>query len=410
MESYQSHKQSGFDVQYFLVMTANSPRKSVGPYDIIQKIGEGSQSEVFLGRHRLFHGPLAIKIVYKDENPSELKYMEQEIDIMQKCVHPHILEFFDIVEEEKEIAIIMGYATNGTLATEILKKGILEEKNAHKFFMQLLSAVEYLHFEKQIIHRDIKAENVLIDGNGDCRLGDFGYSKPTDGLLSNTACGTPAYMSPEVITKHPYTYPSDIWSLGILLYLMVTGKFPFMESSITKMLSAIVEKEPYIPMEIDPSLGELILRMLHKDPDQRATIKEIKANEWVLRHMHENAVNVWTEATEAEAERLTEREIQSIPISDNKDIFRKIVKSSVRMGLRNSILNRGRRFSGTRMLPRALPTIETMKAIGQKAIVRPLVAKNKLKAKTTLPSVVQQPMFCRAISDLRIADKRRPSH
>jgi serine/threonine protein kinase len=183
----------------------------------------------------------------------------------------------------------MELVDGGSLLTYIGNVQSLKEPTARRLFYQLLCVLDYLHRDCHIAHRDIKAENVLLDRHLNIRVVDFGLaraftaSKP----FLRTTCGSPAYIAPEVIQEKPYTAAADIWSSGVLLYGMVTGRLPFYDQNMSVMLANILELDPAIPGTLSPFLRQLLARCLAKEPRQRITLHEIHAHPWMAEY--ENA-------------------------------------------------------------------------------------------------------------------------
>ncbi|OHT16669.1 CAMK family protein kinase [Tritrichomonas foetus] len=231
-----------------------------------------------------------------------------------KLSHPNIVQLFDVIEVEgsasldptcdmkpsplidsnstqKKLWLIMEYLPNGSLAGFMVNGNPLNDIQLYRFFKQISDAIFYLHNIAKVVHRDIKAENILIDENNVAKLADFGLSKgiPTKEALLHTQCGTLNYISPEIITEKGYNEKTDIWSLGILLYLMSTGRFPFEDTNTQNLYKKIISHDVEFPEEpiLNSSLKDLILKMLEKDPEKRYSIIDVISHPWV-----ENAAKV----------------------------------------------------------------------------------------------------------------------
>ena len=265
-------------------MDDNEYNIPVGNYTITKQIGVGAFSSVWIGENNLSGVPVAVKIVPKStiETPESVTRFQREISLEQKIYHPLISQFYEMIEDQKYYYIFMEYADNGDLATLLEDRGQLNENMCRFFFAQLVLAIEYLHNECRIVHRDLKPQNVLLDRYNNIRLTDFGLSNTfsDNNPVLNTGCGSPAFVAPEIAMGKSYTKAADIWSLGVMLYEMATGKLPFEGDDVHTIMTAIVHQEPLYPMTMSRELINLLKRMLCKSPEQRITIKEIRENEW----------------------------------------------------------------------------------------------------------------------------------
>ncbi|OHS93271.1 CAMK family protein kinase [Tritrichomonas foetus] len=216
----------------------------------------------------------------KDEQYEQFR---KEVSIMKTLDHPNIITLYNILEDDKFLFLAMEYVSCGSLLAYINSHGPLSEKEAARIIRQLFSAVEYLHNEAGVIHRDIKAENILLDHNMNIRLIDFGLSRriPHHIKLFKTACGSTAYASPELVSGQPYSVQSDIWSIGVVLYAMMTGTLPFFDSNMKKISDLILHAEPKYPRHFSAPLVDLLKRLLHKNPMERITLEEVKNHEFV---------------------------------------------------------------------------------------------------------------------------------
>lgn len=266
---------------------------SIGNYNISKKIGVGSFSSVWLGVNTVCNVEVAIKIIPKTivSKPSNIIRFEREVSFLKQLDHPLIAQLFEILEDANNHYFVMELAQNGDLLSFVNATGTLLEQLAKQYFVQLVSVLEYMHNDKMIAHRDLKAENILLDKYNNIRLIDFGFSRQftEDDPNLQTTCGSPAYIPPEMIKRQPYTIAADVWSLGVLLYAIVVGRLPFEdpENSVTRILTKIAYEEPYIPRNLSPELQQLLPRMLCKNPDRRITIEEIKAHPWYPRDAEE---------------------------------------------------------------------------------------------------------------------------
>eukprot|EP00027_Filamoeba_sp_ATCC50430_P011920 CAMPEP_0168565058 /NCGR_PEP_ID=MMETSP0413-20121227/13601_1 /TAXON_ID=136452 /ORGANISM="Filamoeba nolandi, Strain NC-AS-23-1" /LENGTH=717 /DNA_ID=CAMNT_0008596821 /DNA_START=116 /DNA_END=2266 /DNA_ORIENTATION=+ len=251
--------------------------KSIGDYYITKTVGQGSYGKVKLAYHRDSKEYVAIKILQKAKMlPPELERARRETEILSKLNHPNIVRLLKVVETDTSMNIIMEYAGR-TLLSYVLERGGLGEFESRKFFLQLLSAVEYCH-NRNIVHRDIKHQNILLDDQLNCKVIDFGLSNfMEEGKMRSTFCGTPAYASPEMIVGKKYVGPEvDIWSMGVVLYSMITGVFPF------ENVGDIIKGHLKEPSGVSRECLDLIKRMLTVDITQRACLQDILKHPWVL--------------------------------------------------------------------------------------------------------------------------------
>jgi serine/threonine protein kinase len=256
---------------------------TVGQFTLLSEIGRGSFATVWLAEHRIVKNKVAIKVVSKGSLRTEdlqTRFI-RELNLIKEMDHPFIAKLFEVLESEAHTFIVQELAERGSLLNLVNKNGRLPEVQARHYFSQLICSLEYLHSERMVAHRDLKAENVLLDRNLNLRLIDFGLSNTfkMDSEFS-TACGSPAYVSPEMIRGKPYTKAADIWSAGILLYAMVVGELPFEDEAVQRVLQKIVFTEPLYPSSLSPQLIDLLRKILVKVPSQRLTLDRIKAHPW----------------------------------------------------------------------------------------------------------------------------------
>ena len=274
---------------------------NLGDYKIICLIGSGVDGCVFMGMHRMIDFPVAIKIINRFSKNGQISNNEDkpvnlidntdrimnEIEIMKKLNHPNIISLIDVVENQNSIALVQELALHGTV---LFSQKLSSESAIFKFFSQICDALNYLHNEIGIVHRDIKAENILVDEFGNIKLTDFGLSKSVQkNSMLKTRCGSPLYSSPELIKGQEYDEKTDVWSLGILLFYFSTGKFPFHSNNILQLLSDITTEDVVFPepCELSLELKNLILKMLEKDPSKRPNIREIMEDPWYLKMKNE---------------------------------------------------------------------------------------------------------------------------
>lgn len=254
-------------------------------YTIVNHIGSGSFAEVYFAIHDKTSHRVAIKRISRtqdNEDGLQDQRIQFEISLLQKMHHPFIADLYDVVTTEDYVYLVMEYIQCGTLLKQLNEKSALPEKEATFCFAQIMLAMKYLHEELQIVHRDIKAENVLFDQHMNIRIIDFGLSRNSKpGSMMQTLCGSPAYAPPEMIIGQNYTNSADIWSCGVVLYSMVFRKLPFYHDNTTIMAKQIVYNEPDIPRFASPSLVDLLKKLLSKTPSLRPSADEILKHPWL---------------------------------------------------------------------------------------------------------------------------------
>ncbi|XP_049272129.1 serine/threonine-protein kinase SIK2 isoform X3 [Rhipicephalus sanguineus] len=255
----------------------------VGFYDIERTIGKGNFAVVKLARHRITKTEVAIKIIDKTQlDAASLEKVFREVRIMKMLSHPHIVKLYQVMETKNMLYLVSEYASQGEVFEFISRHGRMPEPMARRKFWQVLLAVEYCH-SQHIVHRDLKAENLLLDSHMNVKLADFGFSNfysPT-GYLT-TWCGSPPYAAPEVFEGKRYVGPEvDVWSLGVVLYVLVCGALPFDGSSLQVLRSRVLSGRFRIPFFMSTECEHLIRKMLVLDPSRRMTVEQVKRHRWL---------------------------------------------------------------------------------------------------------------------------------
>uniref|UniRef100_A0A3Q3BSE8 non-specific serine/threonine protein kinase n=1 Tax=Kryptolebias marmoratus TaxID=37003 RepID=A0A3Q3BSE8_KRYMA len=256
----------------------------VGFYEIIRTLGKGNFAVVKLARHKVTKTQVAIKIIDKTRlNPSNLEKIYREVQIMKLLNHPHIIKLYQVMETKDMLYIVTEYAKNGEMFDHLTSNGRMSEDEARKKFWQILTAVDYCH-RHHIVHRDLKTENLLLDANMNIKLADFGFGNFYNaGEPLSTWCGSPPYAAPEVFEGKEYEGPQlDIWSLGVVLYVLVCGSLPFDGPSLPALRQRVTEGRFRIPFFMSQDCENLIRKMLVVDPTRRITVTQIKQHRWML--------------------------------------------------------------------------------------------------------------------------------
>ncbi|TQW10936.1 carbon catabolite derepressing protein kinase [Cordyceps javanica] len=256
----------------------------IGAYKVIRTLGEGSFGKVRLATHIGTGQQVALKIIARKKLISRdmVGRVEREIEYLQLLRHPHIIKLYTVIKTQTEIIMVLEYA-GGELFDYIVQNGRMKEAEARRFFQQMLCAVEYCHRHK-IVHRDLKPENLLLDENLNVKIADFGLSNiMTDGNFLKTSCGSPNYAAPEVIGGKLYAGPEvDVWSCGVILYVLLVGRLPFDDEHIPSLFAKIARGTYSMPQWMPSGAANLIKRMLVVNPVQRATIEDIRQDPWFM--------------------------------------------------------------------------------------------------------------------------------
>ncbi|KAF6730302.1 Serine/threonine-protein kinase SIK2 [Oryzias melastigma] len=256
----------------------------VGFYEIIRTLGKGNFAVVKLAKHKVTKTQVAIKIIDKTRlSPSNLEKIYREVQIMKLLNHPHIIKLYQVMETKDMLYIVTEYAKNGEMFDYLTSNGRMSEDEARKKFWQILTAVDYCH-RHHIVHRDLKTENLLLDSNMNIKLADFGFGNFYNaGEPLSTWCGSPPYAAPEVFEGKEYEGPQlDIWSLGVVLYVLVCGSLPFDGPSLPALRQRVTEGRFRIPFFMSRDCENLIRKMLVVDPARRISVAQIKQHRWML--------------------------------------------------------------------------------------------------------------------------------
>ncbi|CAN8253171.1 unnamed protein product [Cochlearia groenlandica] len=269
----------------------NKPSVLTDKYEVGRLLGQGTFAKVYFGRSVDTNQSVAIKMIDK-EKVMKVGLMEQikrEISVMRIAKHANVVELYEVMATKTRIYFVVEYCKGGELFNKVAK-GKLRDDVAWKYFYQLINAVDFCH-SRQVYHRDIKPENLLLDENENLKVSDFGLSaladcKRQDGLL-HTTCGTPAYVAPEVINRKGYDgIKADIWSCGVVLFVLLAGYLPFHDSNLIEMYRKIGKAEFKTPTGFAPEVCRLLRKMLDPNPETRITIAKIRESSWYRKGLH----------------------------------------------------------------------------------------------------------------------------
>ena len=256
-------------------------------YLVGRTIGEGTYGNVKYAQHSETGTAYALKVMNKDYlvQRGMVEQVKTEIAILKQIKHPFIVNMHEIMSSRDKIFLVMELVTGGDLFDKIAVQGPLKEDEGRHLFGQILTAVAHCH-GSGVCHRDIKPENVLMTSDGVAKLSDFGLgAMQEDGQdlgAMTTVCGTPNYAAPEVINKVPYDgCAADIWSLGVVLYVILAGCLPFDEENMVQLFEKVTAGEYTMPMWLSDEAQAILQRMLQVDPSKRPTAKELMEHAWM---------------------------------------------------------------------------------------------------------------------------------
>lgn len=267
-----------------------SEKNSLDDYVIGKQIGQGAYAVVRVGLHRPSNKKVAMKIYKKPKllDPNRRKSVKREIKLMEKMRNQHIIRLYEVIDTSKYVILIMEYVGGGSLHGYLKAQSNrrLEEKEAKRIFKQIVEGIRYCH-NRCITHRDIKLENLLLDDHYNIKIIDFGFSTciPNEKKIK-IFCGTPSYMAPEIVNKTEYCGPpADIWALGVLLFTILSGCFPYRGATDKELYSKITRADYKLPAEVHNSLSgaaiDLISSLFNTNADARPTAKQILNHPWL---------------------------------------------------------------------------------------------------------------------------------
>ncbi|PVD25992.1 hypothetical protein C0Q70_13659 [Pomacea canaliculata] len=260
-----------------------SDEPHIGKYRLIKTIGKGNFAKVKLAKHVPTGKEVAIKIIDKTQlNPSSLQKLFREVRIMKLLDHPNIVKIFEVIETEKTLYLVMEYASGGEVFDYLVAHGRMKEKEARAKFRQIVSAVQYCH-QKHIVHRDLKAENLLLDGDMNIKIADYGFSNEfVPGNKLDTFCGSPPYAAPELFQGKKYDGPEvDVWSLGVILYTLVSGSLPFDGQNLKELRERVLRGKYRIPFYMSTDCENLLKKFLVLNPQKRLSLETIMKDKWM---------------------------------------------------------------------------------------------------------------------------------
>ncbi|XP_048872682.1 calcium/calmodulin-dependent protein kinase type 1B isoform X2 [Brienomyrus brachyistius] len=256
-------------------------------YELKEKLGEGSFSEVWLAQHRRSQKLVAVKCIHKRAVAGKEAMLQNEIDVLRKIDHENIVSLEDTFDTPAKLYLVMTLVTGGELLDRILDRGIYTEKDASCVIRQVLEAVRYLH-KLGIVHRDLKPENLLYDTpfeGSKIVISDFGLSKMEDQGVLSTVCGSPGYVAPEILQQKKYGKAVDLWAVGVISYILLCGYPPFYDENDTELYRQIMKGEyefdsPFWD-DISRSAKDFISHLLQVEPEKRLDCNQALQHPWI---------------------------------------------------------------------------------------------------------------------------------
>lgn len=262
------------------------PGMRLGNYELGRTLGQGNFGKVKLAKNLHTGDFFAIKILDKNKifSLEITDQIKREISTLKLLKHPNIVRLYEVLASKTNIYMVLEYVNGGELFDKISGRGKLQEKHGRRIFQQLIDSVGYCH-EKGVFHRDLKLENLLVDSKGSIKVSDFGLSAlprhvREDGLL-HTTCGSPNYVAPEILANRGYEGAAvDIWSCGVILFVILTGYLPFDDRNLVVLYQKIFKGDFEIPKSLSSGAQDILKSILQPNPGKRITMAEIKAHQW----------------------------------------------------------------------------------------------------------------------------------
>ncbi|XP_050313945.1 calcium/calmodulin-dependent protein kinase type 1-like [Anthonomus grandis grandis] len=257
-------------------------------YTLRDVLGTGAFSTVRIAESKTHPGEMvAVKIIDKKALKDKEDSLENEIKVLRRLKHPNIVQLLETYEDKSRFFLVMELVTGGELFDRIVEKGSYTEKDASNLLCQILQAVDYMH-EQGVVHRDLKPENLLYysqDEDSKIMISDFGLSKMEDSGIMASTCGTPGYVAPEVLAQKPYGKAVDVWSIGVISYILLCGYPPFYDENDANLFAQILKGEyefhsPYWD-DISESAMNFITGLMTVNVEKRFTCKQALSHPWI---------------------------------------------------------------------------------------------------------------------------------
>ncbi|KAM0953758.1 putative protein kinase CAMK-CAMKL-CHK1 family [Dioscorea sansibarensis] len=290
-------------------------------YELGPLLGSGASAKVHLARDLTTGEKVAIKIISKLRITKHnlAGNVHREIDAMRRLRHPNVVRLHEVLASRTKVYFVLELLKGGELFTSLASGGRVPEDTARRYFRQLVSALGYCH-SRGVFHRDLKPENLLLDDHGNLKVTDFGLSalQPSDPSLFHTLCGTPAYVAPEILSRKGYAGTTvDVWSAGIVLFVLTAGYLPFNDPNLANLYRKIYRGQFRCPRWTSPALRRLLSRILDTNPKTRITVDEILHDSWFRKGLEDDEVAEMARFgsnLEADISKLEDREMNAFDI------------------------------------------------------------------------------------------------
>lgn len=263
-------------------------------YELGKELGRGGFSVVRRAKNKLNGEEVAVKCINKKNlKKDELQLLTREINIMQKLRHKSIIQLMDIFETSTELFLVLELVSGGELFDQIVERGSYSEKDASDLIRQVLEGIDYMH-RHGVVHRDLKPENLLCASANVIKIADFGLSKDVESGNLQTSCGTPSYVAPEVLLGGQYDNEVDIWSIGVITYVLLCGFTPFYGDNQRQLFERILHAKFDFPSpewdDVSPSAKDFIKKVLVVNPADRLTAEQSLKHPWIVEQAPKRAL------------------------------------------------------------------------------------------------------------------------
>lgn len=270
------------------------PEKLEDKYEIGKELGRGGFSIVKKGKNKKSGEEVAIKCINKKNlKKDELQLLTREISIMQKLRHRSIIQLIDIFETASELFLVLELVSGGELFDQIVERGSYSESDAANLIRQVLEGIDYMH-RHGVVHRDLKPENLLCASANVIKIADFGLSKDVESGNLQTSCGTPSYVAPEVLLGGQYDNEVDIWSIGVITYVLLCGFTPFYGDNQRQLFERILHAKFDYPSpewdDVSTTAKDFVSKLLVVNPADRLSAEQALSHPWIVEQAPKRAL------------------------------------------------------------------------------------------------------------------------